>query len=245
MAKAKASARADERQDIEPEPANREFTRKPTARAAASQTRRPKGEEPGEDPTKADITRANIIKTALRLSKTKGLTAITLRDIATASGMKAGSIYYHFESKDDLIRAALKDGVGRGMAALNKAMDALGSDSSPLDRLEAALRIHLHMSTREPFAQRVFALRQLPKPLREEQLEQERQYAAIFGRLFDEGEAQGLWRPDFDLKVVRYLVLGSLIWVGTWYNPKGPLTLDQIIDQVMALLRDGLLRKPA
>lgn len=198
-----------------------------------------------EDATKAELTRAHIIRMTQKLGKTTGLNAVTLRDIAKASGMKAGSIYYHFASKDELIRAALKDGVGRGKQAILKAVDALGPDSSPLERLEAALRVHVQISTREPFAPRVFALRQLPRGLREEQLAQEAEYAAIFRRLIDEGEEKGLWRAGFNLAVVRQLLLGSLIWVGTWYDPKGELSLDGVADQLIGLLRGGLVRDAA
>ena len=58
----------------------------------------------------------------------------------------------------------------------------------------------------------MFALRQLPRGLREEQLAQEAEYAAIFKRLIDEAEEKGLWRAGFNLAVVRHVHFGTFVF---------------------------------
>src|SRR5262249_54498865 len=50
--------------------------------------------------TKADKTKARLVDVAKRLVQEHGSDRVTLRDIAAAARMKAGSIYYHFESRD-------------------------------------------------------------------------------------------------------------------------------------------------
>src|SRR5262245_19790144 len=90
--------------------------------------------------TKADKTKARLIDVRNRLVREHGSDRVTLRDIAAAARMKAGSIYYHFESRDEIIRAVLADGVDRATVAVIEAIALAGPDSSPLDRLHAALR---------------------------------------------------------------------------------------------------------
>ena len=45
-------------------------------------------------------TREEILAAAARLFRQQGYATTTLRQIAEAAGIKAGSIYYHFGSKD-------------------------------------------------------------------------------------------------------------------------------------------------
>ena len=62
--------------------------------------------------TKADKTKARLIEVAKRLIQEDGSDRVTLRRIAAGAKIKAGSIYYHFNSRDEIIRAVLESGVG-------------------------------------------------------------------------------------------------------------------------------------
>ena len=73
-------------------------------------------------------------------------------------------------------------------------------------------------------------------------MKQEREYAAIFADLLAEAQKKGLLRPGFNLSVVRMLSMGALTWVAEWYSPDGPLTPDDVADELMRLLAGGILR---
>lgn len=192
--------------------------------------------------TKADKTKARLIQVAKRLVQEDGSDRVTLRRIAAAAKMKAGSIYYHFDSRDEIIRAVLESGVGGARIAVLQAIDAAGPASSPLDRLHAALRAHLSYTLQEHFSSRLKAVRRLPKRLRDHHMKQEREYAAIFADLLAEAQKKGLLRPGFNLSVVRMLSMGALTWVAEWYSPDGPLTPDDVADELMRLLAGGILK---
>ena len=51
--------------------------------------------------------REEIIKTAAKLFKEKGYSAVTMRDLATAMGIKAASLYNHIISKQEILRAII------------------------------------------------------------------------------------------------------------------------------------------
>ncbi|HEX2891286.1 TetR/AcrR family transcriptional regulator [Vineibacter terrae] len=194
--------------------------------------------------SKADKTKARLINVAKRLVQEHGSDVVTLRDIAAAAKMKAGSIYYHFESRDEIIRAVLADGIGRATVAVTAAITAAGPQSTPIERFHAALRAHLKYTVEEHFSARLKAIRRLPKRLRDQHMSQEREYAAIFTGLLREAQKQGALRPGYNLSVVRMLAMGALTWVAEWYDPQGPMSLDDVADELMRILRDGVI-KPA
>jgi len=147
-------------------------------------------------PTKADRTRARLIEVAKRLYQEHGSDQVTVRRIAAAAKIEAGSIYYHFKSRDEIMRAVLESGVGGARDEVMRAITEVGRGSSPLVRLRAALGAHLKYTLRE----------------------------------------------HLDLSVVRMLVLGALTWVAEWYDPNGPMTPDDVADELMKMLSSGIAK---
>jgi len=52
---------------------------------------------------KPETRKEEIIKTATKLFKEKGYSAVTMRDIAKAMGIKAASLYNHINSKQQIL----------------------------------------------------------------------------------------------------------------------------------------------
>ena len=73
-----------------------------------------------------------ILETAARLFRHEGYAATSLRAIAAACDMKAGSLYYHFESKDQIVSEVLDIGVQRVFDAVKLALEELAPDASLL-----------------------------------------------------------------------------------------------------------------
>jgi AcrR family transcriptional regulator len=192
--------------------------------------------------TKADRTRARLIEVAKRLYQEHGSEHVTVRRIAAAAKIEAGSIYYHFSSRDEIMRAVLESGVGDARGEVMQAIAEAGPQSSPLDRLRAALGAHLKYTLREHFSSRLKSIRRLPKRLRDRHMQQEREYAAIFAGLLEEAHKKGLLQPGFDLSVVRMLVLGALTWVAEWYDPDGAMTPDDVADELMRVVTGGIAK---
>ena len=192
--------------------------------------------------TKAERTRARLIEVAKRLYQEHGSEHVTVRRIAAAAKIEAGSIYYHFRSRDEIMRAVLESGVGGARDEVMQAIAEAGEHSPPLVRLRAALVAHLKYTLREHFSSRLKSIRRLPKRLRERHMQQERDYAAIFTKLLREADRQGLLKPGFDLSVVRMLMLGSLTWAAEWYDPKGPMTPDDLADELMKMATTGIAK---
>ncbi len=192
--------------------------------------------------TKAERTRARLIEVAKRLFQEHGSDEVTVRRIAAAANIEAGSIYYHFASRDEIMRAVLESGVEGARLDVVRAITEAGADSSPLVRLRAALGAHFKYTLKEHFSSRLKSIRRLPKRLREQHMKQEREYAAIFTDLLQEAERKGLLRRGFNLSVVRMLAMGALTWAAEWFDPKGEMSADDVADELMRVLGGGIVR---
>src|ERR671926_227285 len=88
----------------------------------------------------ADGIRRQILNAAARLLRHRGYEATTTRAIADAVGIKAGSIYHHFASKDDIVKTVINEGVRVVHQAVVEALEALPDNASPREILETALK---------------------------------------------------------------------------------------------------------
>src|SRR5260370_27935235 len=61
-------------------------------------------------PSKGEQAKARIISVAETLFNKQGFDGASMRDIAAAAEMQAASVYYYFESKEELLWLVLDEG---------------------------------------------------------------------------------------------------------------------------------------
>lgn len=89
-----------------------------------------------------DNRRTELLDAAAQNFRLRGYAAASMCEIASGTRMKAGSMYYYFPSKVDLLIAVHEEGVRRIRSAVETAMEAY---SNPWERLEAAMVAHLQV----------------------------------------------------------------------------------------------------
>jgi AcrR family transcriptional regulator len=72
---------------------------------------------------KGELTAERILDAAESLFAANGYAGTTLRDVASAVGLRTPSLYNHFASKDALYAAVLKRGIGPLLDTLSRAVD--------------------------------------------------------------------------------------------------------------------------
>jgi AcrR family transcriptional regulator len=100
------------------------------------------------------VRRGQIIKAAYAVAATKGLDALTVRDIARRAGISHGLVLFHFETKEQLVLALL-DWLLETTTVLH-ITDDIACIPQPLDRLHALLHTEMHRLSSEPRRIRVF-----------------------------------------------------------------------------------------
>ena len=194
-----------------------------------------------EEPGKAEATRQSILEGAARIFRRDGYAAARLTDIAAEIGMKAGSLYYHFGSREALVEAVMESGTRRAHRGVLDALAALPPGAAALARLAAAIERHLVMVlAQEDIASATIKLIwQAPAPVRDKVLTEQRAYGALWRGLLEEARAAGAIRPDLDLSVTRMAIMGALNWSADWYRP-GRLTPEEIARDIAAMVIGGL-----
>tara|TARA_R110002111_G_scaffold90186_1_gene140505 strand:- start:2676 stop:4007 length:1332 start_codon:yes stop_codon:yes gene_type:complete len=202
--------------------------------------------------TKSKRTRTVIILSASQVLCERGYDRCTLRRIAETAGVKAGSLYYHFSSREEIIDEVLAlglRGITDGVGAV------LDNDSEFPDhgsRLAAGIRAHmLHLYASSEFISTNIRLYgQLPKEISLRHRPSRQAYTAVWDRSLNRAQADGDLRADLDLISLRQLMLGALNWTVLWFDPERETaqnfrSLDEVIAAQRILFLEGIATRKA
>lgn len=194
-----------------------------------------------ESESKSTRTRQRVLVAAARVFREQGYTAASLRQIADAADMQAGSLYYHFDSKDELAEAVMDRGVTEALKRAKESVDSLPADADAIDAIEAAFGGHLtYLLEEADFAVATLRMmQQTPEAVRARQLRKQRATGRFYGGLFEQARDDGLIDPSFDLSALRMLLLGALNWSPEWFDARG-LSAEELVQQLGDLMRGGL-----
>lgn len=197
-------------------------------------------------PRKSDRTRQRILQAAARVFRDRGYSGTRLTDIAEAAEMKAGSLYYHFESREALVEEVVLEGVRRTMEAVRERFRSLPPDAAPLRKLEAMIETHLQfvLLQGDISSASIQLIWQIPQEIRERTLAVQRAYGAMWRQVLEAARDAGDIRADLNLSAIRMSILGALNWAADWYHPSGA-TPRQIARDIVAMVLHGLTTRPA
>ncbi len=156
----------------------------------------------------------DVLNAAATLFSKNGYEGTSMRDIASASGMLAGSIYCHFSSKEDIFLSVQREGIRQLSEAVNAAKGSIGD---PWERLENACAAHAKVLLDES-AYAAVLLHVTPSRNRDvwDQLAVLRdEYEQVFRQLVDDLPLPA----GTNRKYLRLAILGALNWSHNWYRP--------------------------
>jgi TetR/AcrR family transcriptional regulator, cholesterol catabolism regulator len=67
-----------------------------------------------------------------------------------------------------------------------------------------------------------------------------KQYERLWQQILRQGMKSGEFRPNLDVQVVSYGLLGMLNWLYKWYDPRGRLSIREVAEQLASLALTGL-----
>ncbi len=181
-----------------------------------------------------------IIDVAAELFLERGVDGGSLRQIADVVGMKAGSIYYHFASKNDLLVAIFERGIAMMIDAFDEATVA-SAGSLGSERFNTHVRAHLAAlyESGPCTAAQVSTFRTAPAVVREAAVPSRDSYEAKWTELITELVATGDLQPRAVDGVHRLLLFGAMNTSIEWFDIERG-TLDTLAEAITQQFWSGL-----
>lgn len=178
----------------------------------------------------------SLLAVAVTVFNERGYDGTSMEDLSRALGISKSSIYYHVDSKEDLLSLALNRALD-GLFAV--AGEVAFSDQPAIDRLEQLVRGSVRVLA-DRLRYVTLLVRARGNTATERQaLARRREFDQIVADLVAEAERDGDIRPDVDPAITARLLFGLVNSLTEWYRPDGRAD-DELADAVCAVAFDGL-----
>lgn len=225
---------------------------KPAARKVAATRKAPRRAPSdmvviGRDgPRAAGERERQIFLQASRLFVEKGFAATSMSDIADAVKITKAGLYHFVKGKEDLLFTIMMFGMD---ALFEDVVNPARATVDPEDRLRLIIRNHLANIGwgRSRSGKPVTIVADEPSGLSPKNRRlitaRKREYFNLIRDTLAELKTRGDVRPDLDVTVAAHCIIGSIVWMTRWRKPNGRLSLDEIIEQIVAMHIGAIMRR--
>ncbi|MYT72885.1 MULTISPECIES: TetR/AcrR family transcriptional regulator [unclassified Streptomyces] len=180
-----------------------------------------------------------LLAAATRLFAEQGYDRTSVQEIVEAAGVTKGALYHYFGSKDDLLHEVY----ARLLRLQQDRLDAFADRDEPVEQRLREAAADVVVTTIENLDDAAIFFRSMHhlSPEKNKQVRAERRrYHERFRALIEEGQRTGVFAPEMSADLVVDYHFGSIHHLSTWYRPDGPLTPQQLADQLAELLLRAL-----
>lgn len=192
-------------------------------------------------PTVSDDYRAvEIYRQAANIIFEKGFDATSMGDIADAVDLTKGGLYYYIKGKKALLYAIMDFAMNR---LESEVLEPARKEEDPEQRLSVLLSGHAELVIEDSSAMTILVYEEegLDDSHRPKVRQRKRTYAdflrdTIIAVLDKYGRTSKI-----DPAMAASSVLGTVHWIVRWYQPKGRLSAEEVVQQVTELIMHGLV----
>lgn len=178
-----------------------------------------------------------IIKTAAKLFKEKGYSAVTMRDLAAAMGIKAASLYNHITSKQEILKAII---VSLAQEFTHEMTIIKASDLGAIEKLKLIVALHVEITVKNTYG---MACLNNDWMHLEEQLEYylqlRKQYEQDFIDIIKSGIASDEIM-DSNAEIIMFSILSTLRSLYLWIPKKEAVNANDLAETLSKVLINGI-----
>ena len=185
-----------------------------------------------------EAKRQAVLQAAAQLFNERGFHATSLDDIAARLCVSKPTLYYYVKNKDEILLQCVRQGLEMTLEGIEASRAAGGN---VVDQLRACMQVYADI-VMQPFGMCLIRVgdEEVPEPSRTELRRMKSEIDLAFRRLVAQGVQEGSLQPC-DPKMTAFVIAGALSWIGRWYQPGGEYTPEQVAQQCIATLCDGVL----
>ncbi|MEM8677526.1 MAG: TetR/AcrR family transcriptional regulator [Cyanobacteria bacterium P01_G01_bin.67] len=194
--------------------------------------------------SKAQQTKARIIKQAAAVFNQRGYAGSSIADIMQATGLKKGGIYNHFQSKDELAVAAFDYAVG---VMSQHVWSAVKTKSNAVERLQALVSSYLAYVEAPPIVggcpilNTAIEADDTDSPLRDRAISAIDSWRGLIVRIIHKGVKKGeipaTVQPDTIATIIICTIEGAIMMSQL---EKNPVHLERAIAHLQSYIQDSL-----
>jgi TetR/AcrR family transcriptional regulator, cholesterol catabolism regulator len=184
-----------------------------------------------------------ILRTAARIFAEKNYHSTSMRDIARATEVSLSGLYHYCKSKEELLFLIQDNCFGR---VLERLKQRLSSAAEPEQKLRIFIENHIAFFAANMAEMKVLSHEadSLGGEWRRRVSGKKEKYTKLARKILAEVQQQ---KPEaegrIDLTVATYSLFGMMNWIYNWYNPRGKLSVADLVDNVMRLYLGGFLNE--
>jgi AcrR family transcriptional regulator len=171
----------------------------------------------------------------------RGVASTTVRDIGAAAGILSGSLYHHFESKEQMVAELLLPVMQR---QVDQYRQVVAGNASAAVALRSLIKVAVAEAAQTPDQTRMirndaqsFSATAALRPVSDLLIEAAKLWASVIER----GVAEGELRTDVDARLVVAAMFDAVLSTTRWFAGKRPQGPDRVGDALADLFLGGLL----
>ncbi|HYO91831.1 MAG TPA: TetR/AcrR family transcriptional regulator, partial [Pyrinomonadaceae bacterium] len=172
-----------------------------------------------------------ILRTSARIFAEKGYHSTSMRDISRETGVSLAGLYYYCKSKEELLFLIQDNCFGRVHERLE---ERLKESVSPVEKLRVVIENHLSFFAANMSEMKVLSHEadSLAGEMYNHVSGRKQQYTRLVRQILAEVEREQHddSRRKIDLTVATYALFGMMNCIYNWYDPRGPLSVNDLVD---------------
>jgi AcrR family transcriptional regulator len=186
-----------------------------------------------------------ILRTSARIFAEKGYHSTSMRDISRETNVSLAGLYYYCRSKEELLFLIQDNCFGH---VLERLVERLQETTDPTEKLRLVIENHLSFFAANMAEMKVLSHEadSLAGEMYQHVSGKKQQYTKLVRRILSGVQGRQAQSgggnngaQKINLTVATYALFGMMNWIYNWYDPRGPLSVDDLVDNITRLFLNG------
>src|SRR5215510_13423037 len=190
------------------------------------------------DLSRYDQKLEHILRTSARIFAEKSYHSTSMRDISRATGVSLAGLYHYCKSKEELLFLIQDHCFGRVLERFEERIQGI---EDPFEKLRIFIDNHLSFFAANMAEMKVLSheAESLAGDLHKHVSSKKQRYARLLRKILRETQGQNGKSVAVDLTVATYALFGMMNWIYNWYDPRGKLSVRELVDNLTRLFLTG------
>jgi AcrR family transcriptional regulator len=192
------------------------------------------------DLSRYDQKLEQILRASAGIFAQKSYHSTSMRDISRATGVSLAGLYHYCKSKEELLFLIQDHCFGRVLEHLEQRIKGI---EDPFEKLRIFIDNHLSFFAANMAEMKVLSheAESLAGDLHQHVSGKKEKYAKLARKILREIQERESKGARIDLTVATYALFGMMNWIYNWYDPRGKLSVKQLVDNITGLFLNGFL----